>query len=325
MSLFSTHQSFTARALALGLLLAACGSSGSTSGSAHLATTTVAPAAQTTTTLPAYPVTVSSAQGQVTLKSQPKAIVSLSPTATEDLFAIGAGPQVVAVDDQSNYPPNAPRTDLSGFKPNVEAIAAKKPDLVVVSEDGGLSAALTKIEIPVLVEPAAKSLDDAYSQVKQLGAATGHAAQASQLVASMRDQISQLVASLPHRAQAPRIYHELDQTLYTATSSTFIGQLYRLLGADDIADAADKTGSGYSQLSAEYVVNANPSVIFLADTKCCQQNLAIVAARPGWSGIGAVKAGAVVALDDDIASRWGPRIVDLLRTMTQALAKVPAT
>jgi iron complex transport system substrate-binding protein len=325
MSLFSAHHRLTARALALGLLLAACGSSGSSTGSARPTTTTIAPTVQTTA-VPAFPVTLSSAQGPVTLKTQPKAIVSLSPTATETLFAIGAGSQVLGVDDQSNYPTNAPRTDLSGFKPNVEAIAAKKPDLVVVSDDSsGLSGALTKIAIPVLVDPAAKTLNDAYTQITQLGAATGHRAEASTLVASMRGQISQLVASLPHRTQAPRIYHELDQTLYTATSSTFIGQFYRLLGADDIADAADKTGSGYPQLSAEYVVKANPNVIFLADTKCCQQNLASVAARPGWSGITAVKTGAVVMLDDDIASRWGPRIIDLMRTVAQALANAPTS
>jgi iron complex transport system substrate-binding protein len=273
----------------------------------------------------AYPLTVQSAQGPVRIVSRPKAIVSLSPTATEMLFALGAGSQVIAVDDQSDYPANAPHSSLSGFKPSVEAITADKPDLVVISDDSsGLSAALNKVDIPVVVDPPAKTLDDAYSQLTQLGTATGHPDAAAQAVSSMRTQIGQLVGSVPHRAKPATYYYELDQTLYTATSSTFIGQLFKLLGAVNVADPADKAGSGgYPQLSAEYVVKSNPNLIFLADTKCCQQSPATVAARPGWSGMAAVKNGDVVNLDDDIASRWGPRVVDLLRTIVQALGRVP--
>ena len=132
--------------------------------------------------------------------------MSLSPTATEDLFAIGAGPQVVAVDDQSNYPASAPRTDLSGLKPNVEAIAAKKPDLVVIADDStGLSASLAKIGVLALVEPPAKNLDDAYAQIGQLGVATGHTVAADALASSMRAQIARLTAAVP--AHSPTAAH----------------------------------------------------------------------------------------------------------------------
>jgi iron complex transport system substrate-binding protein len=306
---------------ALSLLFAGCGSGSSKA-------TNASPASPTTATSAAgpgaaiFPVTVASAQGPVAIKARPVAIVSLSPTATENLFAIGAGHQVVAVDDQSDYPPEAPRTTLSGYQPNVEAIAAKKPDLVVIADDsGGLSAQLAKIDIPVLVDPPATNLNDADAQIVQLGTATGHPADAAHLVASMRASIDQVVRSTPHRTPPLRVYHELDQTLYTATSSTFIGQLYRLLGANNIADAADTTGSGYPQLSAEYVVKADPQVIFLADTKCCHQDLATVAARPAWSGITAVRDGAVINLDDDIASRWGPRVIDLVRLIARGLSQ----
>jgi iron complex transport system substrate-binding protein len=326
-------------ALAAGcsLFLAACGS-GSSHPAAATATTTAAPAnsagiapattpgAGGTATAVTYPVTVQSAQGPVRIVRRPTAIVSLSPTATEMLFAIGAGSQVIAVDDQSDYPANAPHSSLSGFKPNVEAIAAEKPDLVVLSDDSsGVSSALAKVDIPVVVDPAAKTLADAYSQITQLGTATGHPEDAAQVVTTMKTQIGQLVASVPHRTTPATFYYELDQTLYSATSSTFIGQLLKMLGAVNIADPADKAGSGgYPQLSAEYVVKANPDLIFLADTKCCQQTPATVAARPGWSGIAAVRNGGVVNLDDDIASRWGPRVVDLVRTVVQALGRVPA-
>ena len=247
-------------------------------------------------------------------------IVSLSPTATEMLFDIGAGGQVAAVDSNSNYPKEAPKTDLSAYEPNVEAIAGYKPDLVVYSDDpGDLKAGLDKLSIPAIQQPAAKTLDDTYAQLDQLGRATGHAAEAGQLATTMRAEIAKIAAAKPERPLT--YYHELDKNLYSATSKTFIGQLYAQLGMENIADAADKDASGYPQLSAEYVVKADPDLIFLADTKCCGQSAKTVAARDGWDGLTAVKTGGVVELDDDVASRWGPRVVDFLQTVA---AKVQA-
>jgi iron complex transport system substrate-binding protein len=244
-----------------------------------------------------------------------KRIVSMSPTATEILFAIGAGGQVVAVDSNSNYPREAPKTDLSAYQPNIEAIAGYQPDLVVYSDDPGeLAAGLAKLGVPAMKQPAATGLDDTYTQIDQLGRATGHVAEAGRLTATMRAEIAKIVAAgRPERRLT--YYHELDKNLYTATSKTFIGQLYRLLGLDNIADAADKDKTGYPQLSAEYVVKADPDLIFLADTKCCGQSARTVAARDGWDQITAVKADGVVELDDDVASRWGPRVVDFLKTI----------
>ena len=252
---------------------------------------------------------------------QPRRIVSLSPTATELLFAVGAGGQVVAVDSNSNHPADAPRTDLSAYQPNLEAIAGYKPDLVVYSDDPGeLKAGLEKLGIPALQQPAAKRLDDTYAQIDQLGKATGHPAEAGRLTETMRAEIQKITGG-PRPERPLAYYHELDKNLYSATSKTFIGQLYGQLGLENIADAADKDGSGYPQLSAEYVVKADPDLIFLADTKCCGQTARTVAARDGWDQVRAVKAGAVVELDDDVASRWGPRIVDFLRLIS---AKVQA-
>jgi iron complex transport system substrate-binding protein len=245
-------------------------------------------------------------------------IVSLSPTATEMLFAIGAGGQVRAVDSNSNYPEEAPRTDLSAYQPNIEAIAGYKPDLVVYSDDPGeLAAGLGKLSIPALQQPAATRLDDTYAQLDQLGRATGHQAEAAQLTATMRAEIEKIAAAAAAaRPERPlTYYHELDKNLYSATSKTFIGQLYAQLGMKNIADAADKAASGYPQLSAEYVIKADPDLIFLADTKCCGQSARTVAARDGWDQLTAVRSGGVVALDDDVASRWGPRVVDFLKTV----------
>ncbi|HEV2033592.1 MAG TPA: ABC transporter substrate-binding protein [Candidatus Dormibacteraeota bacterium] len=271
----------------------------------------------TTSTTPArqFPVTINQASGgTVTIAKQPHRIVSLSPTATEMLYAIGAGTQVVAVDEQSNYPATAPTTKLSGFTPNIEAIAAYTPDLVVASDDtGGLVHGLGALNIPTLIQAAAKNLDDAYAQIRQLGVATGHAAEAATLEKKMRSDVAGIVASIPKPAKALTVYHELDDTYYSATSNTFIGQAYAILGLKNIADGATATSPDYPQLSAEYIVASSPDLIVLADTKCCHQDLHTVSNRPGWSSIAAVKSGQVIGVDDDVASRWGPRVVDFLR------------
>jgi iron complex transport system substrate-binding protein len=299
--------------LVLALVAAGCGQDGSTSGAAP-------PAGQEAT----FPVTLDTPGGKLTLERQPQRIVSMSPTATEMLFAIGAGGQVTAVDSNSNYPKEAPTTELSAYEPNLEAIAGYKPDLVVYSDDpGDLAAGLGKLGIPALAQPAAKGLDDTYAQLDQLGRATGHVAEAGRLTESMRAEIQKITAgSRPERPLT--YYHELDKNLYTATSGTFIGQLYKQLGMENIADAADKEGTGYPQLSAEYVVKADPDLIFLADTKCCGQSAKTVAARDGWEQLTAVRSGGVVELDDDVASRWGPRVVDFLKTVAAKVESLEA-
>jgi iron complex transport system substrate-binding protein len=296
------------------LTLAACadGSAGAPAGTRTPAGTGVASAA--------FPVTVRAGNGSVTVARRPERIVSLSPTATEMLFAIGAGDRVVAVDDQSNYPADAPTTDLSGYEPNAESIAAYEPDLVVYANDlGDVESALDRLGIPALLQPAAANLRAVYAQIEQLGEVTARGAAAHEVVRSMRTRIASIVASTPPPMEPLTFYHELDDTYYSVTSSTFIGRIYSLLGLRNIADAADADGSGYPQLSPEYIVEADPDLIFLADTKCCGQSASTVRKRPGWNMISAVRHGSIVELDDDVASRWGPRIVELLQTVAHAV------
>ena len=265
-----------------------------------------------------FPAAVTTQIGVVHIKARPKAIISLSPTATEMLYAIGAGSQVKAVDSDSDFPAQAPMTKLSAFQPNVESIVSYKPDLVVISNNiNGLVKHLAQFSIPVLYLPAPAGLNGVYSEFSQLGQATGHVSQATREDAAIRGQIKQIVASVPKHAKPLSYYYELDQTYYSVTSATFVGSLLGLLGMKSIADSASGAASsgGYPQLSSEYVVKANPDFIILADTVCCHQDAATVAKRPGWSSLAAVKAGHVIPLNDDVASRWGPRIVDLLRTV----------
>jgi iron complex transport system substrate-binding protein len=269
-----------------------------------------------------FPVTVEGNNGSLTIEEEPSAIVSLSATATEMLFAIDAGEQVTAVDDQSDYPADAPTTELSGFEPNIEAIAAYEPDLVVASDDlGDLVKSLDKLEIPVLLLSAVRDLEGTYEQIETLGLATGHVDEATALVDDMRAEVQEVTAEVAGSAEGKTYFHELDPTYFTATSSTFIGQVYAVLGLENIADGAPKAESGYLQLSEEYIIDADPDFIFLADTECCDQNLESVSQRPGWDQITAVRTGGVVELQDDVASRWGPRIIDYLRAVADAVAE----
>ena len=237
-----------------------------------------------------------------------ESIVSLSPTATEILFAIGAGEQVIAVDDQSNFPSSAPMTDLSGYTPNVEEIAAYDPDLVVTSYDpGDLVDGLNVLGIKSLIQGAAMTLEDTYFQITELGELTGRSEEAEKL----NEEIQSTVSSVAPFSGELTYYHEVDNTLFTTTSKTFLGQLYELMGLVNIADPADEAGFGWPQLSSEFIVDSDPDLIFLADGDL-GESAQTVSNRPGWSSMQAVAEGRVIVLDTDIASRWGPRVVDFL-------------
>lgn len=283
----------------------ACGGSGSTTETSVV---------ETTISSSAYPVTV----GELTLDTQPVRIISLSPTATEMLYAIGAGEQVVAVDDYSNFPAEAVAlgTALSGFEPNVEAIAGFKPDLVVIAYDpGGLTGQLKALSIPVFMAEAAANFETVYQQIEQLGALTGHLDNAVSLSGQMQADIKAAVAEVTSPSEPLTYFHELDNTLYSATSNTFIGQVYGLFGMTNIADGVE-AGNDYPQLSAEVIVKANPDLIFVSDSDTPAQ----VAARDGWGKLKAVTSNQVISLPADIPSRWGPRIVEFVKVIRDAVA-----
>ena len=272
-----------------------------------------------------YPLVITSGGYTTTIAKKPTRIISLSPSATESLFEIGAGKQVLAVDSLSNFPKSAPITELSAFEPNVEAIAALKPDLVVLSVDAMKSMvvkeALEKLKIPVLMEKAPENLAQAYKGIEVLGAVTDHTSEAKKVTFKM----AALIKSILNRSKKNvkiTFFHELDNTLYSVTSDTFIGKVYKDFGLINIADkAAGADSYGYPQLSAEYVLKTDPDIIFLADAEY-GESPATVRARAGWSGITAVTKKNVFALPNDIPSRWGPRLVDFYRTVAASLSKV---
>lgn len=269
---------------------------------------------------------------------RPGCVVSLSPTATETLYAIGAGSQVQAVDKDADYPTHGlPHKRIDAFNPSVEALIgicrrtathpSTKPDLVIISYNANnITQKLTNLGIRVVTQSAPANLAGAYAQMEALGRLTGHVASATRLVTRLRREIARDVASVPaHPTKHVTVYFELDPTFYSLTSSTFVGSLLKKLGTSNIADAQNTSAdAGYPQLSSEYIVTASPTLIFLADTICCHQSESTVAARPGFSRVSAVVHHHVIGLSDDVASRWGPRIGLLMDALARAVRSTVA-
>jgi iron complex transport system substrate-binding protein len=276
---------------------------------------------------------LSSVATATTSQSAPQCVVSLSPTATETLFAIGAGHQVQAVDKDSDYPTKGlPTKRIDSLNPSVEAVVgickitathpSAKPDLVIISYDANqIKEKLTGVGVKVIEQDPPSSVSGALDQIRQLGLLTGHVAKADALASTIGATIAKDIASVPtHKGKTLTAYYELDTTFYSLTSSTFVGSLLKSLGVVNIADAKNTTAdAGYPQLSAEYIVSANPKVIFLADTLCCKASQSTIAKRPGFSKIDAVADHEVIGLNDDVASRWGPRLSLLMNELTKAV------
>ncbi len=270
----------------------------------------------------AFPVTITSAGFETTIEEEPISLVSLSPSATEILFAIGAGGQVIAVDSLSNYPETAPISELNSFDPNVESILAFNPDLVILNlnsmKANEVREALDKLGIPVLMEQAPDDMDGVYQEIRVIGTATGKLANAEELIAQMQQRRAEILESVKD-ASPVKFFHELDNTLYSVTSSTFIGSVYKDFGLINVADGAEGADqSGYPQISAEYLVSENPQLIFLADAQY-GETVEVVSQRAGWSQIDAVVNNKVIELPADIPSRWGPRIIDFYQIIADSL------
>ncbi|MBE3000076.1 ABC transporter substrate-binding protein [Nocardiopsis sp. HNM0947] len=269
-----------------------------------------------------FPAAIDDDADGVEIEDEPERIVSLSPTHTEMLFAIDAGDQVEAVDEYSYYPEEAPVTDLSGYEPNVEAITEYDPDLVVVGSDNAdLAGQLDSVDVPTLVLDAAQDLEGTYAQLRLLGDATGQTEAADTEADRVETEIAATVEEVCAEvgdAEPLSVYHELDDSMYAATSETFIGQIYSLFGLVNIADEADDgSAAGYPQVSAEYVVEEDPDLIFLAygDEDTVQE----IAERPAFDAVTAVADDSVELLDPDISSRWSSRVVDLTESIGDAV------
>jgi iron complex transport system substrate-binding protein len=270
-----------------------------------------------------FPYDIERSDGKtLTLGAPAERIVSLSPGATEIIYAIGGEDSLAAVDNQADYPAAAANfpTKVDAFEPNVEAIAAADPDLVVVATDiSGLVDALDRLSIPVLfidINTDVLTVEDVLDQIPVFGRITGRDAAAAELVGSLEARIEAVDAAIAPLSFSPSVYHELDSTFFSVAEGSFIGNLYVRLNATNIA--GDGGGSPYPQLTQEAIIAANPSVIILADEEF-GVTIESVKARPGWDAIDAVQNDRIYGIDPDIISRPGPRIVDALELLAETL------
>jgi iron complex transport system substrate-binding protein len=296
-------------AAVLAAMLVACGGD----DEADSGTATATPEA--TLTGGTFPVTIIDDDGDnVRLEQAAERIVALAPSYVEILFEIGAGELVVAVDENSDYPPDAVAglPKLSGFDPSVEAIVAEDPDAVLIQFDpGGLKDALQSNGIAVFSLASPDSLMAVYQQIHTIGRISGHAGESQQLVSEMQAEIELLTDGIPEGTERPRVFHEVDNTLYTVGPGSFIHDMYVVLGAKNIAE---DTGEAFPQLTEEAIINADPQVIILADEEF-GESAETVAGRPGWDQISAVKDGRVHGADPDIFSRPGPRLAEAMEIL----------
>ena len=249
------------------------------------------------------------------INSSPKRIISLSPSITEILFEIGSGNQVIAVDNLSNYPNEAPITDISAYDPNVEAISLLNPDLVILSYNiKNLKAALKKIGIETIYLPAPLNFEDILDQIDYLGLQTGNEDKAKKLISKMKNRMKTL-QKLRENEKATKIYHEIDPNYYSPSKFSFIGDIYQKLNYKNVADKADISNLGYPKLSPELIISENPDLIVLPgkDNKYVEK----VKLRPGWGYIEAVKKNNFLLTNNDIASRWGPRILNFASILVE--------
>lgn len=304
-------------ALVIAAGLIACGDDDD-DAAAPVATTTATSEADTPiATDPAFPLTVERSDGvELTIEEPPERIVSLDPSATEIFYAVGAGDQLVAADLFSNFPEEVgDKARLDAFLPSPEAIISEDPDLIVIfSNESGIVETLdsiSSVQLQVLYLEVPTDLDGVFERIQLFADISGHSTEAEDLVDSLIERLNIVLETVGDDVDGPRIFHELDNLLFTVGPESFIGALYEVLGAENIAAAA---GEPFPQLSSEAVIAADPEVIVLAD-ESFGEDIETVRARPGWDVISAVVQARVHGVDPDIASRPGPRIIDFLEML----------
>lgn len=298
----------------LSVLLVACGAA--TPATAPSTT----PTASATRAAALFPMTVTDGRGkEVSLPSQPRRIVSIAPSATEIVYALGAGDLLVAVDDFSDFPAEAQALPkVGGFRTSPEAIVAHQPDLVLAVTQAEVAPVLEAQGQRVIVFDST-DIEGVYKDIVLLGRILGRDAAAQELVARMRSRIDAVAARTRDLPDKPRVLHELDATdpsrVYVAGANNFIDTMIRIAGGVNVG----AVGQGqYPQLSAEEIVRADPQVIVLGDAKY-GVTVESVRARPGWSAVDAVRTGRIVPIDPDIVSRPGPRLADAVEEYARLL------
>jgi iron complex transport system substrate-binding protein len=268
-------------------------------------------AASPSPTAAPFPMTVADDRGkQVTLATAPRRIVSVAPSATEIVFALGAEDRLVAVDDFSDFPAAARALPkVGGTRTSPERIIAHRPDLILAVTQGNLAPGLEAQGQAVIVFDAS-DIDGVYRNIELVGRVVGREKAAEELVARMRARIDAVAAKTKGITAKPRVLHEVDATdparIFVAGPNNFIDSMITVAGGVNVAANAQRK---FPQLSAEEIVRADPQVIVLGDAKY-GTSVEQVKARPGWQVIDAVRSGRILPIDPDIVSRPGPRLAD---------------
>ncbi len=269
------------------------------------------PAASPTATAAAFPMTITDDRGKaVTLAAEPRRVVSIAPSATEIVFAIGAGDRLVAVDDFSDFPAEAKTLPkVGGTRTSPERIVAYQPDLILAVTQGNLAPALEAQGQRVIVFDA-NDIEGVYKSILLVGQVLGRERAAGDLVGQMRSRIDAVAARTKDITVKPRVLHEVDATdptrIYVAGPNNFIDAMIGIAGGINVGASGQRK---FPQLSTEEIVRADPQVIVLGDARY-GVTVEQVRARTGWQGIEAVRTGGILTIDPDIVSRPGPRLAD---------------
>ncbi len=289
--------------------------------------TAASPVPEATETLPApTPIALPDGRGaEIRLAAPAARIVSIAPSNTEILFAIGAGGQVVGRDSFSDAPEAALAVpDVGGGwgELDLEALLALEPDLVLSADiiAPEQNQALEALGLPVFVLPNPVELDGLYTNLETVGRLTGHVDQAAQAAAALGQRVQDVLENVANAEDRPLVFYQLDSTdpnaPWTSGPGTFIDTLIHLAGGENVGAGLE---GPWVQISVEALIAQNPDVILMGDALYSGLTAADVAARPGWDAIAAVQNGQVYEFDDNLASRPGPRLVDGLEQIARLL------
>jgi iron complex transport system substrate-binding protein len=284
-----------------------------------------APAVATTASAPA-PISLTDGSGQnVTLNQPARRVLSLAPSNTEILFAVGAGSQVIGRDSFSDYPAEAAKVaDIGGgfTALNTELILSKKPDLVLASPltPPEQIADLKNVGLTVFVLPNPQSFDELYTNLRTVGTLTGHEDQANTLVETLKRRVDTVRVAVAKTMERPVVYYELDATdpnaPFTSGPGTFVDLLIKEAGG---VNFGSELKGEWVQVSVEELLARQPDLIVLGDNTYGGVTAQQVASRTGWDALNAVKEGKIFIFNDDLVSRPGPRMVDGLEAMAKLL------
>jgi iron complex transport system substrate-binding protein len=266
-----------------------------------------------------YPLTITDDSGaQVTIEKKPERIVSILPSTTEVAFALGLGDLVVGVSDHDNYPEEASTKEkIGGFELNYEKIVSLNPDVVLAGAEitAPAVAKLRELGLTVVaVEP--KSIEAVYTSIELIAQVTDSLDKGTEVIDQMKSEYDQVVQALSGVSEdaKPKVWIELDETLYTTGKGTFMDHLITIAGGINIAGSEE----GWPQFAPEKVIESNPNVI-LVNYNYVENAVDKVKAREGWDTIGAVQDDRVFQLDQDLVSRPGPRVTQGLLQIAQFL------